>query len=74
MLSDLPLLENMYYSVELFVEHYVSERNETLAFPLEEDVYWDVETESFEWVYSRQEKFHLVKSQLPAGCLLVWLT
>ncbi|GIZ46783.1 hypothetical protein CKM354_000989500 [Cercospora kikuchii] len=62
-LGDLPLLKNMYYSVELYVEHWVEERNETIVFPLEEDVYWDSEKKSWEWVWGRQEKFHLVKSE-----------
>ncbi|CAK1362273.1 unnamed protein product [Cercospora beticola] len=61
-LGDLPLLKDMYYSVELYVEHWVEERNETIVFPLEEDVYWDSEKKSGEWVWRRQEKFHLVRS------------
>ncbi|KAF2209177.1 hypothetical protein CERZMDRAFT_107232 [Cercospora zeae-maydis SCOH1-5] len=60
-LGHLPLLKDMYNSVELYVEHWVEERNETIVFPLEEDVFWDAEKESWEWVWARQEKFHLVR-------------
>ncbi|CAK7223691.1 hypothetical protein SBRCBS47491_005293 [Sporothrix bragantina] len=63
-LGDLPLFANMYYSVELMAELSVDEANATMVFPLEEDVYWDAETGAFEWVYGRQEQFHLV---LPPG-------
>jgi hypothetical protein len=61
-LGDLPIVSGGYYSVELFAEHYVPEWNATVPFPLEEDVYWDEDKESWEWVFARQEKFHLVRT------------
>lgn len=67
-LGEAYLGQRTWHSVELFVEHFVPELGETLNFPLEEDVAWDKETETFEWVYGRQEKFHFVHpavDQLP---------
>ncbi len=64
-LGELPLLDNTYYSIELYAEHFVPELNQTLKFPQEEDVYWDEQTRSWEWVYGRQEKLLLVRS--PGG-------
>ncbi|KAI8631633.1 putative lipoprotein [Xylariaceae sp. FL1651] len=61
-LGDLPLLKNTYYSIELFAEHFVPEKNRTLKFAQEEDVYWDATTESWEWVYGRQEKFLAIRT------------
>jgi hypothetical protein len=60
-LGDLPLLSDTWYSVELYAEHSVPEfGGATVLFPLEEDVYWNTTTQTFEWLYARQEEFHLV--------------
>ncbi|KAK7735575.1 hypothetical protein SLS53_007489 [Cytospora paraplurivora] len=59
-LGDLPLLKNTYYSIELYAEHYVPEKNMTVKFPLEEDVYWSKDTQTWEWVYGRQSEYLFV--------------
>ncbi|KAG9233336.1 hypothetical protein BJ875DRAFT_403221 [Amylocarpus encephaloides] len=61
-LGDIPLLPDMYYSIELYAEHFVPERNATMEFFLEEDVFWNQKSESFEWVVGRQEEYHLIYS------------
>lgn len=61
-LGDLPLLKDTYYSVELYAEHFVPEKNMTVKFPLEEDVYWSEKTQSWEWVYGRQSRYLFVHS------------
>ncbi|TDZ67372.1 hypothetical protein CTRI78_v002912 [Colletotrichum trifolii] len=67
--GELAAVRNMWFSVELFVEHYVPERNQTLWFALEEDVYWAGEDKGWQWVYERQEEFHLVRTAKKAGTL-----
>jgi hypothetical protein len=59
-----PLLDNTYYSVELYAEHFVPEKNMTMNFYQEEDIFWDDETEDWEWVYGRQEEFHVIKTEV----------
>ncbi|PBK69677.1 hypothetical protein ARMSODRAFT_956460 [Armillaria solidipes] len=59
-LGELPILPNTYYSIELFATHFVPERNETLRFLLEENAYWNAETETWQFVRGRQERFHLI--------------
>ncbi|KAI0476284.1 hypothetical protein GGR56DRAFT_462984 [Xylariaceae sp. FL0804] len=66
-IGDLPLLKNTYYSIELYAEHFVPEMNKTIFFPQEEDVYWDDEAGTWEWVYGRQEELLLVRSPATAG-------
>lgn len=61
-LGDLPLLKNTYYSIELYAEHYIPEKNMTVIFPQEEDVYWDEETQYWEWVYGRQSQYLFIHS------------
>jgi hypothetical protein len=61
-LGDLPLLKNTYYSIELLAQHYIPEKNMTVNFPLEEDVYWREETQSWEWVYDRQSKYLVIRT------------
>jgi len=58
-----PLLDNTYYSVELYAEHFVPEKNITMNFYQEEDIYWDAEKKDWEWVYRRQEEFHVIRTE-----------
>lgn len=66
-LGDMPLLKDTYYSIELFAEHFVPERNRTMQFAQEEDVYWDSDKASWEWVYGRQEEFLLIRTPAEAA-------
>ncbi|TFK43663.1 hypothetical protein BDQ12DRAFT_596951 [Crucibulum laeve] len=59
-LGELPILPNTYYSVELYAYHFISERNETIRFRQEENVYYVEELNSWQFVRGRQERFHLI--------------
>ncbi|PIL37329.1 hypothetical protein GSI_01022 [Ganoderma sinense ZZ0214-1] len=61
-LGELPILRNTYYSIELYAYHFVEERNETLRFRVEENAFWNATTEKWQFVYGRQEQFHLVNA------------
>lgn len=62
-LGDLPILPETYYSVELLARHFVPEWNMTVKFMQEENVYWLDKIQGWEWVYGRQEIFHIVRGQ-----------
>ncbi|KAH8898319.1 hypothetical protein GQ53DRAFT_881382 [Thozetella sp. PMI_491] len=66
--GDLPLLPNMYFSVEFFIENFVPEWNATVQFPLEENIR-PIGGDNWVWAYGRQERFHVV--QTPAEEQLV---
>ncbi|KAK7916840.1 hypothetical protein PG985_010448 [Apiospora marii] len=59
-LGKLPLLKDTYYSIELYAEHFVPERNMTIKFPQEEDVFWNETAGVWEWVYGQQTELILV--------------
>lgn len=61
-LGDLPILPQTYYSVELFATYFVPEWDGKINFLQEEDVYWSDMTQGWEWVWGRQEIFHLVRA------------
>lgn len=70
-LGDLPILPQTYYSVELFASQFVPEWNETVNFLQEENAYWSDEKQGWEWVWGRQEQYHLIRSGDGAGRLRV---
>lgn len=65
-LGDLPLIQQTWYSVELMADHFIPELNATFSFPLEEDVYYTADGK-FDWVYGRQEQFHLIRTARNEG-------
>ncbi|KAJ3299156.1 hypothetical protein HDU76_006396 [Blyttiomyces sp. JEL0837] len=59
-LGDIPIFDNMWYSIELQANVQISEWNNQYAnFRQEEDVY--ITNGKAKWVYKRQSKLHLVR-------------
>jgi hypothetical protein len=69
--GELRLLPDTFYSIELFVRHFVPERNESLRFMLEENVVWNGKTRRWEYIRGRQERFHIVDTRGTQGSSLV---
>ncbi|EJD00919.1 uncharacterized protein FOMMEDRAFT_88640 [Fomitiporia mediterranea MF3/22] len=65
--GELPILPESYYSIELFARHFVPERNESLRFMLEENVYWRNDTQRWDFIRGRQERFHIVDTSRTHG-------
>ncbi|KAI0720318.1 hypothetical protein C8T65DRAFT_567823 [Cerioporus squamosus] len=61
-LGELRILPNTYYSIELYAYAFVPERNETLRFRVEENVFWNATTERWHFVRGRQERYHLINA------------
>ncbi|KAJ4479303.1 hypothetical protein J3R30DRAFT_3657308 [Lentinula aciculospora] len=70
-LGELTILPNTYYSIELYAYHFVPERNEIIRFRIEENAYWDKETERWKFVKGRQENLWLVDQSRNAPLLKV---
>jgi hypothetical protein len=66
-LGELPLLKNTYYSIELYAEHFVPEKNMTIRFPQEEDVYWNEDQGTWDWVYGQQTEMLFVHTPATDG-------
>ncbi|KAH9482794.1 hypothetical protein JR316_0004894 [Psilocybe cubensis] len=61
--GELPILPDTYYSIELYAYHFVPERNATIRFRQEENVVWSADSQSWQFIRGRQERFHLVDSR-----------
>ena len=70
-LGELPILPNTYYSIELYAYHFVAERNETIRLRVEENAHWVDDERGWEFVYGRQERYHLINGTQPSGSAAV---
>ncbi|KAJ3757890.1 peptidase M24, structural domain-containing protein [Lentinula raphanica] len=69
-LGELTILPNTYYSIELYAYHFIPERNETIRFRIEENSYWDAETERWKFVKGRQENLYVIRESRDSTPLL----